>query len=243
MTTVEAAKVGDIDEIIRMMSLPDFEWDPDTTAFAAEHGHLEFLKFAYEHGCPWGVHTCSSAASGGHLDCLTFAHEHGAILPSYTPNDALSGGHLQCLKYAYEQGCPVDEFSSFKAASHSLDCLQYLYSIGCPMDVYTSIYAAKNFQLDCLRFALEHDCPFERATCCMLNKHTDKIDLDQHIWLRYQLFSLIENEVLIPRDDLQELYDKVQGKKEEIKLHRQFALIECFELPCELINFIILDYF
>ena len=111
------------------------------------------------------------------------------------------------------------------------------------MDVYTSIYAARNFRLDCLRFALENDIPFEQATCVSLSQHTDKIDLDEHIWLRYQLFSLVEKDVLTQRDDCKQLYDKVQAKQEEIKLQKQFAMIECNELPTELVNFIVLDYF
>ena len=241
--TSEAAKAGDLDEIKRMMSLPDFEWDPDTTAFAAENGHLEVLKFAYEHGCRWADHTCSSAAYGGQLDCLKFAHEHGAPLLGWSSAAACSGNNLECLKYVCEKGCPVDENHSRLAACRSLEYLQYLHSIRCPMDVYTSIYAARGYQLDCLRFALESGCPFERGTCVSLNKHTDKIDLDKHNWLRNQLFSLIESGELIPRDDCQDLYNKVQGKKEEIRLHRQFATIECNELPSELVNYIVLDYF
>ena len=240
---VDAAKAGDIESLQRLMSLPDFEWDPDTTAFAAEYGHLEVLKFVYENGCPWAFYTCSSAAYGGHLDCLKFAHEHGAPLPSYTTDGACSGGNLDCLIYAYEKGCPVGEHTSRLAASRNLECLQYLHSIRCPMDVTTSIYAAKAFRLDCLRFALEHGCSFEISTYFSLNQHTDKIDLDEHIWLRKQLFSSIENDVLLPSNDCQELYDKVQAKQEEIRLQKQFAMIECSELPTELVNFIVCKYF
>jgi hypothetical protein len=241
--TEAAAKAGDIQSLQQLMLSPDFQWDPDTTAFAAEYGQLEFLKFAYEHGCPWGDHTCSSAAERGHLDCLKFAHEHGALLLVGTPFFALSGGNLECLKYACEKGCPVNEIHSSKAACRSLEYLQYLHGIRCPMDVYTSIYAARNFRLDCLRFALETGCPFERGTCVSLNKHTDKIDLDQHIWLRNQLFLLMESGVLIQRDDCKDLYNKVQAKIEEIRFHRQFAMTQCNELPSELVNFIICEYF
>jgi hypothetical protein len=240
---IDAAKAGDIELLQLMMSLPDFEWDLETTAFAAQYGHLEFLKFAHEHGCPWVVHTCSSAAYGGHLDCLKFAHEHGAFLPQWAINGACASKNLECLKYVCEHGCPVDNFHSSLAARRSLECLKYLYSIQCPMDAHTSFSAAKEFQLDCLRFALECGCPFERDTCIVLNKHSEKIDLDEHLWLRKQLFSLIQSGVLILCDDLQELYDKVQAKIEEIKLQKQFASHECSELPNELVNFIICEYF
>jgi hypothetical protein len=240
---LDAAKAGDIESLQHMMSSPDFEWHPDTTSFAAQYGHLEFLKFAHKHGCPWGFHTCACAAFGGHLDCLKFAYEHGAPLRSFTLNEAITNSHFEYIKYVCEKGYPVSNIHSCLAAARSLECLKYLYSISCPMNFYTSIYAAKEYQLDCLQFALENGCPFGSFTCVSLNKHSEKIDLDKHIWLRNQLFSLIESGELIPRDDCRDLYGKVQAKIEEIKLQKQFAFIECNELPSELVNFIISDYF
>ena len=44
---------------------------------AAENGHLECLKYAHEHGCPWDEETCAVAAENGQLECLKYAHEHG----------------------------------------------------------------------------------------------------------------------------------------------------------------------
>ena len=39
-------------------------------------GHLECLRYAHEHGCPWKA-TRAYAARQGHLECLRYAHEHG----------------------------------------------------------------------------------------------------------------------------------------------------------------------
>jgi len=242
-STNQVAKTGDIESLQRMMLSPDFQWKPDTTATAACHGQLEFLKFAHEHGCHWDLHTCVSAAYGGRLDCLKFAHEHGAPLTSHTTNIAVLNSHLECLKYAYEKGCPVDEFHSYTAASRSLECLQYLHSIRCPMDVYTAIHAAFEYKLDCLRFVIENDCLLERKICIALKNHAHKIDLDEHIWLRDQLFSCMKSGVLDQSDDCKQLYDKCHAKQEEIKLQKQFALFECNELPIELVNFIVCEYF
>jgi hypothetical protein len=44
---------------------------------AADTGHLDCLKYAHEHGCPWDEETYSSAAYYGHLDCLMYAHKNG----------------------------------------------------------------------------------------------------------------------------------------------------------------------
>ena len=49
----------------------------DTCFYAASNGHLECLKYAHEHGCPWDELTCRGAAEKGHLECLKYACAHG----------------------------------------------------------------------------------------------------------------------------------------------------------------------
>jgi hypothetical protein len=46
-------------------------------AYAVEGGHLEMLKWAREHHCPWDAGTCYKAAARGHLEVLKWAREHG----------------------------------------------------------------------------------------------------------------------------------------------------------------------
>jgi hypothetical protein len=52
----------------------------DVLLFAANYGHLDCMKFAYENGCPWNVYTISFAANYGHLDCMKFAYENSCSL-------------------------------------------------------------------------------------------------------------------------------------------------------------------
>ena len=59
-------------------------WDEDTCMSAAEHGHLEVLKWARSNGCPWNEKTCANAASGGHLEILKWARENGCPWPGGT---------------------------------------------------------------------------------------------------------------------------------------------------------------
>jgi len=47
-----------------------------TCAFAAEGGHLETLKWARKHRCPWDEETCERAAEQGELEVLSWAIEH-----------------------------------------------------------------------------------------------------------------------------------------------------------------------
>lgn len=109
----------------------DSPWSCSTCESAAEHGHLECLKFAREHGCPWHALTCSAAARNGHLDCLKYAHERGCPWDRYTCSAAAQKGHLECLTYAHEHGCPWDEWTCEWAARQGhLECLTYAHENG-----------------------------------------------------------------------------------------------------------------
>jgi hypothetical protein len=50
--------------------------EPWDVCIAAEGGHLQVLKLAREHDCPWDEQTCEKAAEGGHLEVLKWAREH-----------------------------------------------------------------------------------------------------------------------------------------------------------------------
>ena len=76
---------------------------------AAVGGHTALLRYARQHGCPWGKATCRSAAEGGHLECLRYAHENGCLMDEETCMYTAEGGHLECLRYARDNGCPCPE--------------------------------------------------------------------------------------------------------------------------------------
>ena len=84
-------------------------WNEDMILFAAHNGHLECLKYAHEHRCPWDIYTTSIAASNGHLDCLQYAHEHGCPWDNITALNANCYGYFDCFKYSIENGCPWNE--------------------------------------------------------------------------------------------------------------------------------------
>jgi hypothetical protein len=53
---------------------------------AAWGGHLDVLKWAREHHCPWDENTCMKAAESARLEVLHWAMEHGAPLrTTYLP--------------------------------------------------------------------------------------------------------------------------------------------------------------
>ena len=76
-----AATVGCVDVLAELMDVRGCARSPDPDGqmccAAASHGHLEVLRYAHEHGCPWDTDTCTCAAQGGHLEMLRYAREHG----------------------------------------------------------------------------------------------------------------------------------------------------------------------
>jgi hypothetical protein len=85
--------------------------------YAAAHcGHLEVLRYAHEHGCPWDIDTCLGATQGGHLEVLRYAHEHGCPWDIDTCLGATQGGHLEVLRYAHEHGCQWGRYTCAVAA-------------------------------------------------------------------------------------------------------------------------------
>lgn len=73
--------------------------------YAALYGHLDCLKFAHEHGCPWEENTCSLAAQQGYLEILIYAHKNGCpwsygeMLRCYRIISRKGGKLVRCKKY------------------------------------------------------------------------------------------------------------------------------------------------
>jgi hypothetical protein len=67
------------------------------------------LKWARENDCPWSVVTSWYAAEHGHLEVLKWAREHRAARGMKTrASYAADGGHLVTLKWRAENDCPVE---------------------------------------------------------------------------------------------------------------------------------------
>ena len=133
---------------------------------SVNRGHLECLRYAHEHGCPWSGDTCREASWTGHLECLRYAHEQGCPWDEKTCTWASLGGHLECLRYAHEQGCPWDQYTCHGASRFGhIQCLRYAHERGCPWDEMTCSWASRNGQLECLRYAHEQGCPWDDGAC------------------------------------------------------------------------------
>lgn len=136
---------------------------------ATENDHLECLKHAYKHGCPWDKLTDTKDAEKAEKrlwELISYVIENECPWSCSTCESAAEHGHLECLQYAREHGCPWDEDTCQAAAKRGhLQCLKYAHEHGCPWDELTCAYAATLGHLECLKFAREHGCPWSEYVC------------------------------------------------------------------------------
>jgi hypothetical protein len=106
------------------------------------------------------------AAEKGHLDCVKFAFEKGGVPTSKTCSVAAGRGHLEILKYLRKQNCPWDKSTTKMAAGQGhLECLKYLHKNGCPWDECTFKLAAWNGKLECMKYLHKHGCEWDLEIC------------------------------------------------------------------------------
>jgi len=135
---------------------------------AAEGGHLAVLKWLQELGalqdCPWD-HTGNIADCRGHLDVLKWARAHGCPFERWTSNRAAGGGHLDVLMWLREVSCRWDALTCRAAAQGGhLKVLQWAREQDCPWDASTCHAAAEHGHLEVLQWARAHGCEWDEAT-------------------------------------------------------------------------------
>ena len=141
-------------------------WYELTCTSVVEKGSLECLTYAHERGCPFDYESCDVSARYGQLECLKYIHEHGGSWTSVTCDEAAENGHVECLKYAVDNGCQCLSSAYVECAKNGhLRVMQYMYentSVRWPNNAcYT---AAQNNHMDCLKYAYDHDAPFNDRT-------------------------------------------------------------------------------
>ena len=74
-------------------------------AQAAEHGHLEVLKYLRLNEVAWEEERCMGhAAYNGHLEIVKWIYKGRSEGMKFTEKEALDGGHLSVLWWAFEKG-------------------------------------------------------------------------------------------------------------------------------------------
>jgi len=80
------------------------KWNCKTPMKAAEHGHLEVLRWAIENFCPVDAYTYHHAAMYGHIHILEYLNTTYAPYDAFAANAAAQEGHVHVLEWFLEHG-------------------------------------------------------------------------------------------------------------------------------------------
>jgi len=182
MICEHAAMYGQF-EILRYAHMKNFAWNSSTCHFAVHLNHIDILRYALEHGCPYDATICNSAAlkqfNSNHdcndnihnlnvtnLEILKCLHQHGCPIDTFTCALAADSGKVDMVIYLHENGCAWDEWTCHNAAKNGhLSVLMYAYENGCPGNEWTCMTAAEYGQVHILKYLHEHHCPWDEQTC------------------------------------------------------------------------------
>ena len=94
---------------------------------AAASGNLRLLIWLHEMGRKFTYRTCAVAAEHGHIECLRFAHRHGsanALSDTEAVAQAAEKGQLHCLVYLLDNGARWSWLAFTQAAAGgNIKCL------------------------------------------------------------------------------------------------------------------------
>jgi len=132
----QAASSGNV-ELLKWVHMIGFNWDYETNAVAAFNGHLEVLRWTWEHEtcCESCWDACESATSNWHPEAIKWGLENGHPWDSKTCYNAAFGGHLEVLKWARANGCPWNcNTCVFATRNRHLEVVKWIHQNGCPCE-------------------------------------------------------------------------------------------------------------
>jgi hypothetical protein len=128
----------------------------------ARTGNFDFVKYFWKvKKCRKSYRVASGAASGGHLELLKCLHEKKWKVEHNAGCSAAGNGHLECFKYLIEEvklgtvGYCYG-FDYYAAYNGHLNILQYYVDRDLMKSIYACRGAAKNGQLEALKFLHEN---------------------------------------------------------------------------------------
>lgn len=142
--------------IVRWAHANGFEVSSEVCVYASRNGNLEFLIEFWQKGIFWNPYICYKAAEHGHLNILKWIKSIGNLVISDTNicKAAAKGGQLEILKWLRENNCQWDIDMCKEAAKYGqLELLQWARQNDCEWR-YDNVYiqAAKSGQLEILQW-------------------------------------------------------------------------------------------
>jgi hypothetical protein len=147
----------------------DRDLDEMSLVVAASKGDLDLLqKLQRINVFPWNGLACIASISANHLGCLEFALRH-TILVGLNRREAyclaIRLNQLECIQLLHEWTDETEEdewdewFCQDAAAYNHLSILKFLHHNGYPWNHLTLLSALEQGNIECVKYADEHECP------------------------------------------------------------------------------------
>ena len=207
--TENAALHGHLDMLKWMEILDDSSIELDYTLVfekAAEGGHLDIIQWGQDMAADafQKDKNMDDAAFGGQLELVKWFRTQGAALDSTTLYNAALTGSFPLTEYLLQNGCnsmslqicevaaefhddtkllellrqynvPWDESTCTAAAKNgNINSLKYIRAQGCPWDRETLYYAVLNGHIDVVEYCLKNGCPVRKDICSKAMYHSEK---------------------------------------------------------------------
>ena len=102
-------------------------WDYNTTAAAAEGGHLDCVKFLIFNSCPWSVHTPLNALKEGHLEIFEFCYYFDCPIGERVTNAVLKKGDLDFVSFIIRRKLNLHHLMTMILSKYgNAECLEYV---------------------------------------------------------------------------------------------------------------------
>jgi Ankyrin repeats (3 copies) len=117
---------------------PDHAESEHVIAIAASAGHTAMCEYLRSQQCAWSYYACEHAASEGHIDTLRWLFEHGCPVDAERVcTAAAKGGSIAILEYLQQQGllstaAQLTETLQSARKSHQMDAAKWLQQQGAP---------------------------------------------------------------------------------------------------------------
>lgn len=178
-------------EVLHYLHELNCPWDASVCEIAARKNSLECLMYLHENGCNWNATCCKAAVEGENLECLVYLHGNGCPLdntlcklterpdvalyllqngsaPSSNIWDFVGSDFRRILQCFVARNLPwtaTPDATLRVAKAHYLDGLTALLQNGCPWHKEVTAHAAREGNLELLKFAHENGCPWSADTC------------------------------------------------------------------------------
>lgn len=146
------------------------EWSPQCLDFglkgAIGTGKLAVIDYFLSIGARLSPAHAPIAAKAGQLETLKFIVSKMEILPDSCIDCGVMCGKVEVVRYVWNLG-PISDKQAISlcdiaASKNHVEILAFLRTVGCPWTFKTAICAARNENIDSLRYCMENGCPIPK---------------------------------------------------------------------------------